>query len=49
MVTITEHHDRNRRRFRSRTAPRLGPVECTLFALIALSVATTLVMAIVNP
>jgi hypothetical protein len=49
MVTIKEHDDRKRRRFRSPTAPRLGPVECTLLALIALSVAVTLVMAIVDP
>jgi hypothetical protein len=46
---VDEHDERNRRRFPSPTARRLGPVECALLALIALSVAITVVMAIVNP
>jgi hypothetical protein len=43
------HHDRRRRRHISPTIRRLGPVECTLVVVIALGVAITTVMAIVNP
>jgi hypothetical protein len=46
---IEEHDKRTRRRFDRPTARRLGPVECMLLALIALGVAITVVMAIVNP
>jgi len=49
VVAINEQHERERRRFTSPGTRGLGPVEYMLLALIALGVAITLVMAIVNP
>jgi hypothetical protein len=46
---LNEQHEGKRRRFASLRTWLLGPVEFTLLALIALGVATTVVMAIVNP
>jgi hypothetical protein len=48
-VPIRDSDEPERPRFRPPTAGRLGPFECTLLALIALGVAITVVMAIVNP
>jgi hypothetical protein len=47
--TFTKHDQPERPPVSSPTGRRLGPVECILVALIALGVAITLAMAIVNP
>jgi hypothetical protein len=49
VVMIKEHDEGRQRRGARPTARRLGAVECMLLALIALGVAITGVMAIVNP
>ena len=48
-ATVEERHERRRRRSTSPTTRRLGLIDCTLLALIALGVAITVAMAIVNP
>ena len=49
LAAIDGQHHRMRRRFASPPRQRLGAVEHALLALIALGVAITIVMAIVNP
>jgi hypothetical protein len=49
MSTIKKRVERTRHRFSAPSVWRLGAVECALLALIALGVATTVVMAIENP
>jgi hypothetical protein len=49
LATIKEHVEPMRRSFPRPTPRRLGSVECMLLALIALGVAITAVMTIVNP
>lgn len=49
MVGTKERAERKRHRFLSPSVRRLGLVEYTLIALIALGVAITVAMAILNP
>ena len=48
-ATVEKRAERARRRSTSPTTPRLGLIDCTLLALIALGVAITVAMAVVDP